>query len=110
MSAGNVKRDHIHAAKEEMKAQGKPVDEGSIAENLPEQEVRGREGESARREGGERKGEYVGNGRGGRRGCEVEGVCRGGRDRRKGRAGREGGKKKSREIGGSGEKERNKEE
>ena len=88
-----MKRDHIHAAKEEMKAQGKPVDEGSIAENLPEQEVRGRErvlkgwervqegrgkreckkGEgvqegrgSARREGGERKGEYVGNGRGGR--------------------------------------------
>lgn len=39
VSAGNVKRDHIQAKKEELKAQEKPVDEGTIAENLPEQEV-----------------------------------------------------------------------
>ena len=41
MSAGNVKRDRILATKAELKEQGKPVDEGSIAEKLPEQEVSG---------------------------------------------------------------------
>lgn len=40
VSAGNVKRDRIQMTKEELKAQNKPQDEGSIAENLPEQEVR----------------------------------------------------------------------
>ena len=39
MSAGNVKRDRILSEKALLKEQGKTVDEGSIAENLPEQEV-----------------------------------------------------------------------
>lgn len=39
VSAGNVKRDRILSEKAHLKEQGKTVDEGSIAENLPEQEV-----------------------------------------------------------------------
>ena len=39
VSAGNVKRDHIQRVKEENKEKGEPVDEASIAEKLPEQEV-----------------------------------------------------------------------
>ncbi|CAL4067976.1 unnamed protein product, partial [Meganyctiphanes norvegica] len=38
-SAGNVKRERIQHIKEQMKQQGKYVDEGTIAENLPEQEI-----------------------------------------------------------------------
>lgn len=41
VSAGNVKRDRIQSTKEELKAQDKAMDEGSIAEGLPEQEVGG---------------------------------------------------------------------
>ena len=40
MSAGNVKRDRIQKAKETLKEEGLPVNEGTIAEKLPEQEVR----------------------------------------------------------------------
>ena len=39
VSAGNVKRDHIMRVKEESAERGETVDEGFIAENLPEQEV-----------------------------------------------------------------------
>jgi dynein heavy chain 1 len=40
ISAGNVKRDRIMKIKENMKLQGESnIDEASIAENLPEQEV-----------------------------------------------------------------------
>lgn len=39
VSAGNVKRDRIQLMKEELREQGKPVDEEVIAEKLPEQEV-----------------------------------------------------------------------
>jgi hypothetical protein len=39
VSAGNVKRDRILATKAELQEQGKPVDEATIAEQLPEQEV-----------------------------------------------------------------------
>ena len=39
MSAGNVKRDRIMRVKEGMKQGGEQVQESSIAENLPEQEV-----------------------------------------------------------------------
>ncbi|XP_078590507.1 cytoplasmic dynein 1 heavy chain 1-like isoform X1 [Branchiostoma floridae x Branchiostoma japonicum] len=39
VSAGNVKRDRIQHIKELKKAQGEAVDEGAIAENLPEQEI-----------------------------------------------------------------------
>lgn len=43
VSAGNVKRDRIQRIKEDKKSSGDSnVDETSIAENLPEQEVRGR--------------------------------------------------------------------
>lgn len=40
VSAGNVKRDCIKSVKEQLKKQEQPIDEGKIAENLPEQEVR----------------------------------------------------------------------
>lgn len=40
MSAGNVKREHIMETKEALKAEGKEIDEGNIAENLPEQQVK----------------------------------------------------------------------
>jgi dynein heavy chain 1 len=41
VSAGNVKRDRIMRIKENMKLRGESnIDEASIAENLPEQEVR----------------------------------------------------------------------
>lgn len=40
VSAGNVKRDRIQKAKETLKEEGLPVNEGTIAEKLPEQEVR----------------------------------------------------------------------
>ena len=40
VSAGNVKRDRIQRTKETLKEQGLPVNEGTIAEKLPEQEVR----------------------------------------------------------------------
>ena len=40
VSAGNVKRDRIQKTKETLKEQGLPVHEGTIAEKLPEQEVR----------------------------------------------------------------------
>jgi hypothetical protein len=41
VSAGNVKRDRIMKIKENMKIRGESnIDEASIAENLPEQEVR----------------------------------------------------------------------
>ena len=40
ISAGNVKRDRIMKIKENMKLRGESnIDEASIAENLPEQEV-----------------------------------------------------------------------
>ena len=40
VSAGNVKRDHIMKIKENMKLRSESnIDEASIAENLPEQEV-----------------------------------------------------------------------
>ena len=39
VSAGNVKRDRIMRVKEGMKQRGEQVQESSIAENLPEQEV-----------------------------------------------------------------------
>ena len=39
ISAGNVKRDRIQRIREELKNNDDPVDEGQIAENLPEQEV-----------------------------------------------------------------------
>lgn len=40
MSAGNVKRERIQKIKREKEERGEAVDEGEIAENLPEQEVR----------------------------------------------------------------------
>jgi len=40
VSAGNVKRDRIQRTKETLREQGQPVNEGAIAEQLPEQEVR----------------------------------------------------------------------
>jgi len=43
VSAGNVKRDRIQRTKENLREQGQPVNEGAIAEQLPEQEVRGEE-------------------------------------------------------------------
>ena len=39
MSAGNVKRDRIMRVKEGIQQRGEQVQESSIAENLPEQEV-----------------------------------------------------------------------
>lgn len=39
VSAGNVKRDRIQRIKELKKNSGETIDEASIAENLPEQEV-----------------------------------------------------------------------
>ena len=39
VSAGNVKRDRILQIKEELKEQGKPINEGAITEKLHEQEV-----------------------------------------------------------------------
>lgn len=39
MSAGNVKRDRIQKLKEDLLEKGQTVQEASIAENLPEQEV-----------------------------------------------------------------------
>ena len=39
VSAGNVKRDRIQAIKEGLNERGETVDEGSIAEQLPEQEI-----------------------------------------------------------------------
>lgn len=40
VSAGNVKRDRIQRIKEDLRKRGETVvDEGTIAENLPEQEV-----------------------------------------------------------------------
>lgn len=39
MSAGNVKRERIQKIKREKAERGEAVDEGEIAENLPEQEV-----------------------------------------------------------------------
>ncbi len=39
ISAGNVKRDRIQTVKEQLTAQGEPVDEATISEQLPEQEV-----------------------------------------------------------------------
>lgn len=39
MSAGNVKRERIQKIKREKEERGEAVDEGEIAENLPEQEV-----------------------------------------------------------------------
>ena len=41
VSAGNVKRSRILSIKTDLVAEGKPIDESIIAENLPEQEVRG---------------------------------------------------------------------
>ena len=41
MSAGNVKRERIQKIKREKEERGEVVDEGEIAENLPEQEVCG---------------------------------------------------------------------
>ena len=41
VSAGNVKRERIQKIKREKEERGEAVDEGEIAENLPEQEVRG---------------------------------------------------------------------
>ena len=40
VSAGNVKRDRIMRVKEGMKQRGEQMEESSIAENLPEQEVK----------------------------------------------------------------------
>jgi dynein heavy chain 1 len=39
ISAGNIKRDRIQTVKQDLLDRGEPVNEGSIAENLPEQEV-----------------------------------------------------------------------
>jgi dynein heavy chain 1, cytosolic len=39
VSAGNVKRDRIQRVREDLRARGNDIDENSIAENLPEQEV-----------------------------------------------------------------------
>ena len=39
VSAGNVKRDRIMRVKEGIQQRGEQVQESSIAENLPEQEV-----------------------------------------------------------------------
>ena len=39
ISAGNVKRDRILQVKESMVERGETVDEATIAEQLPEQEV-----------------------------------------------------------------------
>lgn len=39
VSAGNVKRERIQKIKREKEERGEAVDEGEIAENLPEQEV-----------------------------------------------------------------------
>ncbi len=39
VSAGNVKRERIQKIKREKEERGEVVDEGEIAENLPEQEV-----------------------------------------------------------------------
>ena len=39
VSAGNVKRDRIMKLKEDLLEKGQAVEEASIAENLPEQEV-----------------------------------------------------------------------
>lgn len=39
VSAGNVKRERIQKIKREKEERGEAVDEGDIAENLPEQEV-----------------------------------------------------------------------
>ncbi len=39
VSAGNVKRDHIQRKKEKLKEEGQPIDEATISEHLPEQEV-----------------------------------------------------------------------
>ena len=39
ISAGNVKRDRIQKVKEDLLEKGQAVEEASIAENLPEQEV-----------------------------------------------------------------------
>ena len=41
VSAGNVKREHIMQTKAALKEEGKEIDEGKIAENLPEQQVSG---------------------------------------------------------------------
>lgn len=41
VSAGNVKRERIQKIKREKAERGEAVDEGEIAENLPEQEVGG---------------------------------------------------------------------
>ena len=41
VSAGNVKRERIQKIKREKEERGEAVDEGEIAENLPEQEVGG---------------------------------------------------------------------
>ena len=40
VSAGNVKRDRIKMVKKHLTEQGQPIDDGNIAENLPEQEAR----------------------------------------------------------------------
>lgn len=40
VSAGNVKRERIQKIKREKEERGEVVDEGEIAENLPEQEVK----------------------------------------------------------------------
>lgn len=40
ISAGNVKRERIQKIKREKEERGEVVDEGEIAENLPEQEVK----------------------------------------------------------------------
>ena len=39
VSAGNVKRDRIQRIKQGLNDRGEPVNEASIAEQLPEQEV-----------------------------------------------------------------------
>ncbi|XP_053373809.1 cytoplasmic dynein 1 heavy chain 1-like isoform X4 [Mercenaria mercenaria] len=39
ISAGNVKRDRIQKVKEDLREKGQTVEEASIAENLPEQEI-----------------------------------------------------------------------
>jgi len=39
VSSGNVKRDRIQSVKEELVQQNATIDEASIAEQLPEQEV-----------------------------------------------------------------------
>ena len=40
VSAGNVKRDRIQRIKEDLAERGEAANEGTISENLPEQEVR----------------------------------------------------------------------